>query len=145
MIYPPSSPLDAELTHTWPRPHGTTVVGVIVLHIGIGAIGIGAGAAVVARIGAGAGELVTNAVSTKTKVTEPVVRVGLELTFMAGGVLLGSRAGIGTIAVAVLIGISVRNGVTIVRAGVAPARTLLSGLLRVCRASALPKPAAAHR
>ena len=77
---------------------------------GVLAIGIGAGALVTSGLGAGTGELVAAATSSKLGRSLPVVRTGCELSWIGLGLLLGGAAGIGTVLVAVTIGPAVRLG-----------------------------------
>ena len=106
------------------RP-GSVAVQVLV-HVGaIGLAGIGAGALIVSGLGAGTGELLATAASDRTGHPEPHVRFGIEMSFLAVGVILGGPIGIGTVIVAGLIGPAVSNGHRLVNGLVGPPRRRL--------------------
>ena len=89
----------------------TSMVVLVVIHLlAIGAIGIGAGALIVSGLGAGSGELLASAASNRSGRTEPRVRLAFEVTWLVIGVAMGGPAGLGTILVALTIGLSVSNG-----------------------------------
>ncbi len=77
---------------------------------GVVAIGIGAGAMITSGLGAGTGDLLASATSSKLGRSMPVVRTALEISFVGVGLILGGPAGIGTVLVALTIGPSVRFG-----------------------------------
>jgi hypothetical protein len=96
----------------------------IVVHlVAIGAIGLGAGALIVSRLGAGSGELLAAAASDRSGRGEPRVRMAIELSWLVVGVALGGPVGLGTILLALMIGPSVAVGHRIVHATVTPSRT----------------------
>jgi uncharacterized membrane protein YczE len=72
--------------------------------------GVGAGALIVSRLGAGSGELLASAASDRTGRPEPGIRMTFELAWLAVGVLLGGPIGIGTVLVALTIGPAVAVG-----------------------------------
>jgi uncharacterized protein len=83
----------------------------LVIHvIAICLLGLGAGALIVSRLGAGSGELLSAAASDRTGRPEPRVRMVIELTWLAVGVALGGPVGLGTIIVALTIGPAVAVG-----------------------------------
>jgi uncharacterized membrane protein YczE len=83
----------------------------IVIHVtAICVLGLGAGALIVSRLGAGSGELLSAAASDRTGRPEPRVRMAIELTWLAVGVALGGPVGLGTIIVALTIGPAVAVG-----------------------------------
>ena len=86
--------------------------------LAIGAIGIGAGALIVSGLGAGSGELLTSAASRLSGRPERWVRLGFELSWLAIGVALGGPAGLGTVMIALTLGLSVSNGQRMVNHGV---------------------------
>jgi uncharacterized membrane protein YczE len=73
-------------------------------------VGLGAGALIVSRLGAGSGELLASAASDRTGRAEPGIRVAFELTWLGVGVLLGGPIGAGTVLVALTIGPAVAVG-----------------------------------
>ena len=84
----------------------------------IAGIGIGVGALVVSGLGAGTGELLASATSSRTGRPEPLVRTGLELTWLTLGIVLGGPIGVGTVIVALSIGPAVARGYRFVDGGV---------------------------
>jgi uncharacterized membrane protein YczE len=73
-------------------------------------VGLGAGALIVSRLGAGSGELLASAASDRTGRAEPGIRMAFELTWLGVGVLLGGPIGVGTVLVALTIGPAVAVG-----------------------------------
>jgi len=86
--------------------------------LAIGAIGVGAGALIVSGLGAGSGELLTSAASRRSGHPERWVRLAFELSWLVIGVALGGPAGLGTVMIALTLGLSVSNGQRIVHHGV---------------------------
>lgn len=78
--------------------------------IGVAVIGIGAGAMILSGLGAGTGDLLAAATSSKLGRSTALVRTLLELAFLGVGLILGGRAGVGTVIVAMTIGQSVSIG-----------------------------------
>ena len=72
------------------------------------------------------GELVATAASDRAGRPEPVVRTGIELSWMVVGLLLGGTVGVGTVLVAMLIGPAVRTGQRSVRSAVSLVRPALA-------------------
>lgn len=100
----------------------TEVVGAVAIHLlGICLIGIGAGALITSGLGAGTADLLTAATSSRLGRSAPLVRTGLELSFVVFGLLLGGQIGLGTMLVALTIGPAVRSGHANVEAAVAAA------------------------
>lgn len=99
------------------------VVRMVIQLLAIGAIGVGAGALIVSGLGAGSGELLTSAASRLSGHPERWVRLGFELSWLAIGVALGGPAGLGTVMIALTLGLSVSNGQRIVDHGVGRLRT----------------------
>lgn len=91
------------------RP-SSMIVRVVVHLVGIAAIGLGAGSLIVSGLGAGSGELLASAAAQRTRRNEVVVRTAIEATWLGLGLLLGGRAGFGTVLVMVGVGPSVRLG-----------------------------------
>ena len=124
LILGPAVELLLSLADQFDRP-GSVVVQVIV-HVGaIATAGIGAGALIVSGLGAGTGELLATAASDRTGRPEPHVRFGIEMSFLAVGVVLGGPIGLGTVIVAGLIGPAVTNGHRLVNGLVGPPRRRL--------------------
>ena len=94
----------------WDPPTGINAVTVLAHVVAIGIVGLGAGAVIVAGLGMGFGELVASAASDRVERPEPLVRTGMELSWLVLGVLLGGTVGVGTVLVALLIGPAVRTG-----------------------------------
>jgi uncharacterized protein len=78
--------------------------------LAIGAIGVGAGALIVSGLGAGSGELLASAASGRSGHAEHRVRLAIELSWLVIGVALGGPAGLGTVMIALTLGLSVSNG-----------------------------------
>lgn len=126
LILGPAVEVLLSLVDQFDRP-GSVVVQVIV-HVGaIGVAGIGAGALIVSGLGAGTGELLATAASDRTGRPEPHVRFGIEMSFLAVGVMLGGPIGFGTVIVAGLIGPAVANGHRLVDGVVGRPRRRLDG------------------
>ena len=106
------------------RP-GSVVVQILV-HVGAtGLAGIGAGALIVSGLGAGTVNCSRPRRRTARGRPEPHVRFGIEMSFLAVGVILGGPIGIGTVIVAGLIGPAVSNGYRLVNGLVGPPRRRL--------------------
>ncbi len=89
----------------------SSMVVVLAAHVvGIVIIGFGAGALIVSGLGTGSGELLASAAAQRAGRSEMVVRTIIEASWLAVGLLLGGRAGIGTVLVMVGVGPSVRIG-----------------------------------
>jgi uncharacterized membrane protein YczE len=73
-------------------------------------VGLGSGALIVSRLGAGSGELLASAASDRTGRAEPGIRMAFELTWLGVGVVLGGPIGVGTVLVALTIGPAVAVG-----------------------------------
>lgn len=99
-----------RLLSRWTPSAGVSLHGVAAHVAAISAIGLGAGAVLVAGFGAGMGELLAAAASDRAGRPEPLVRTGIELTWLALGVTLGGVIGLGTVLVTLLIGPAVRRG-----------------------------------
>jgi len=95
------------------------VVRIVIHLLAVGAIGLGAGALIVSRLGAGSGELLAAAASDRSGRPEPRARMAIELSWLALGVALGGPVGVGTILLALTIGPSVAVGHRIVHGAVA--------------------------
>lgn len=95
------------------RP-GSLAVRVAVHLVAIAGIGIGAGALIVSRLGAGSGELLATAASMRAGYREPRVRTAIEAGWLLTGVALGGPFGLGTLLVAATIGPAVLIGHRIV-------------------------------
>ena len=78
--------------------------------IGVAVIGVGAGAMILSGLGAGTGDLLAAATSSRLGRPPALIRTMLELAFLGVGLILGGRAGIGTVMVAMTIGQSVSFG-----------------------------------
>jgi uncharacterized membrane protein YczE len=114
-------PVAMRVLDRWTAPDGITFGGVTAHVAAIGVIGLGAGSVLVAELGAGTGELLAAAASTRLGRPEPLVRTGFELTWLAFGIALGGVFGPGTVLVAVLIGPAVRVGRSCVHSVLEPA------------------------
>lgn len=83
----------------------------VVVHLaGVIIIGFGAGAMITSGLGTGIGDLLAAATSSKLGRSLPLVRTGLELSWIGFGLMLGGVIGIGTVLVALTVGPSVRFG-----------------------------------
>jgi len=89
--------------------------------VAIGVVGIGVGAMVASRLGAGPPELLAGALSDRTGVSESITRMGFEVSCLLAAMLLGGPIGFGTILVAALIGPAVGRGCRIVDTALAAA------------------------
>jgi uncharacterized membrane protein YczE len=94
----------------WSPPTGLHAVTLLAHVAAIAVVGVGAGAIGAAGLGQGFGELVATAASVRVRRPEALVRTGMELSWLALGLLLGGTAGVGTVLVALLIGPAVRSG-----------------------------------
>jgi uncharacterized membrane protein YczE len=103
-------PVAIAVLDTWTAPAGLSVLGVAVHIAAVGTVGFGAGMVIVAGLGAGMGELLATAASDRMGRPEPLVRTGIELSWLVVGIALGGTAGWGTVVVTLLIGPSVRLG-----------------------------------
>jgi uncharacterized protein len=117
------------------------VVRMVIQLLAIGAIGVGAGALIVSRLGAGSGELLTSAASGRTGHSERWVRLGLEVSWLVIGVALGGPAGLGTVMIALTLGLSVSNGRRMVDHGVGRLRD--ASVLLVPLPAPMPAPVVA--
>jgi len=88
-----------------------SIVARLTIHVAaVGMIGLGAGALIVSGLGAGSGELIASAASDRVGRPEPRVRLAIESSFLVVGVALGGPIGLGTVAVALIIGPAVAMG-----------------------------------
>lgn len=87
--------------------------------VAIGLVGIGVGAMIASRLGAGPPELLASALSDRTGLRESVTRTGFEVGCLIVAVPLGGPVGLGTLLVAVLIGPAVLYGRRVVDAALA--------------------------
>ncbi len=83
---------------------------IVVQLVAIATIGVGAGALVVSGLGAGSGELFTDAASSRLGRSATQIRPVVELSWVVTGMALGGPAGTGTVMVALLIGPAVLSG-----------------------------------
>lgn len=98
-----------EVFERWHPPTGfASQVGVHLVAVGLA--GFGAGALIVAGLGAGTGELLAMAASDRLGRTVAPVRLGIEFGWLVVGVILGGPVGVGTVLVALAIGPSVVFG-----------------------------------
>lgn len=87
----------------------------IAVHLtAIALVAVGAGALIVANLGAGTAELLTAATADQTGQPQARVRTAIEVTWLIVGAALGGPFGIGTFMVAVLIGPAVAAGYRVV-------------------------------
>jgi uncharacterized membrane protein YczE len=83
----------------------------IVLHLmAVAVIGLGAGALIVSRLGAGSVELLAAAASRRSGRAEHRTRMAIELTCLTMGIALGGPVGVGTVLMALTIGPAVVIG-----------------------------------
>jgi uncharacterized protein len=122
-----------SLLENFEAPHAL-ILRMIIQLLAIGSLGVGAGALIVSGLGAGSGELLTSAASRRSGHSERWVRLGFEVSWLLIGVALGGPAGLGTVMIALTLGLSVSNGQRIVHHGV--------GRLRAATATLVPVPAA---
>jgi uncharacterized membrane protein YczE len=109
----------------------------LLIHVvAIAGIGLGAGAIVASGLGAGSAELLAIAASDRTGRSRPRVRLVVEITWLAFGVVLGGPIGLGTVLVALTIGPAVEGGYRVVHCVV---QCVVPGAVRdaVCARSAL--------
>jgi len=99
------------------------IVRMVIQLLAIGAIGVGAGALIVSGLGAGSGELLTSAASRLSGHPERWVRLALEVSWLVIGVALGGPAGLGTVMIALTLGVAVSNGQRMVDHGVGRLRS----------------------
>lgn len=109
----------AGLGVVWQQRPSEVVAAFVVHMLGIVIIGFGAGALITSGLGAGTGDLLAAATSSKLGRSVPLVRTCLELAFIGLGLTLGGQAGVGTILVALTVGPAVRFGHGRVEAAVA--------------------------
>lgn len=88
---------------------------------GIAVVGVGVGAMVASKLGAGPPELLAAALADRTGMPESMTRTGFEVSCLAGALLLGGPVGLGTLIVAALIGPAVVRGCRLVDATLAAA------------------------
>ncbi len=123
-----------SLLETFEAPEALVVrMGIQLL--AIGAIGVGAGALIVSGLGAGSGELLASAAAGRSGHPERRVRLAFELSWLVIGVALGGPAGLGTVMIALTLGLSVSNGQRMAHYGF--------GRLRAATATIAVVPAAA--
>jgi len=102
-------------------------VRVAMIHVAaVVVVGLGAGALIVSRLGAGSGELLASAASDRTGRPEPGLRMAFELTWLGVGVVLGGPIGVGTVLVALTIGPAVAVGYRAVDAAAVSCRVRLA-------------------
>jgi len=97
---------------------GSVVVRIAIQLLAVGVIGLGAGALIVSRLGAGSGELLAGAASDRSGRPEHRARMAIELTWLAVGVALGGPVGFGTVLLALTIGPAVALGHRLVHGAV---------------------------
>jgi uncharacterized membrane protein YczE len=115
-----------------------TFVVVAAIHVAaVFVVGIGAGALIVSRLGAGSGELLASAASDRTGRAEPGLRMAFELTWLGVGVMLGGPIGVGTVLVAITIGPAVAVGYRGVDAAAVSCRARLAVARRTRLAQSL--------
>lgn len=102
------------------------VVRIAIHLVALGAIGIGAGLVMAARLGWGTGELLAAAASDRSGRPEHRVRMLFEVTWLTIGGLLGGPIGVGTVLVAIGIGPSVARGRRVVAEWLAASRRQIS-------------------
>ena len=97
-----------ELWEQLPTP--STAVGFIIVLIALPCIGLGGGATITSGLGSGFPDLLATAVSGKTRQSVALIRTFFEVFVLSAGILLGGSFGLGTIMVALLIGMVIRYG-----------------------------------
>jgi uncharacterized membrane protein YczE len=91
----------------------------VVIHLAaVALIGLGAGALIVSRLGAGSVELLASAASVRSGHAEHRARMAIELSVLAAGVALGGPVGVGTVLMAMMIGPAVVVGRRLVHGAV---------------------------
>lgn len=103
--------------------------------LAVGAIGLGAGALIVSRLGAGSGELLAGAASDRSGRAEPRARMAIELTWLAVGVALGGPVGLGTVLLALTIGPAVAVGHRVVHGAVSQTSERSSAIVATAAAN----------
>ncbi len=88
-------------------PSGTLVRGAVVLG-GIALVGVGSGLYLGCRLGPGPRDGLMLGLHARTGRPIALLRMGIEVTALLAGVLLGGTAGVGTVAFAVLVGPAVQ-------------------------------------
>ena len=110
-----------DLTYSWlPAPSGT-VPRLLLALAGIAVIGLGSGFYLTAGHGPGPRDGWMTGLHHRTGRPVAQIRLGIEVTVLTAGWLLGGTVGIGTALFALLIGQSVALGLTVVRHLVPPA------------------------
>lgn len=89
---------------------GHLVIAIVIHLCGVVLIGFGSGAMITSGLGAGTGDLLAAATSSKLGRSMPLVRTCLEVSFVGFGLILGGPVGFGTVLVAGSIGPAVRFG-----------------------------------
>lgn len=83
----------------------------VLVHLAaVAVIGLGAGALIVSRLGAGSVELLASAASARSGHAEHRARMAIELSVLVAGVALGGPVGVGTVLMALTIGPAVVVG-----------------------------------
>lgn len=108
-IVGPAMQVTATLLEQFEVPD-SIVVRIGVHLVAVAGIGLGAGALIVSRLGAGSGELLAAAASDRSGRSEPRSRLVIELSVLAAGVVLGGPVGLGTVLAALTIGPAVAIG-----------------------------------
>ena len=91
------------------------VVRIALVALGIALFGVGSALYIGAGLGAGPRDSMMLAVSRRTRWRIGVVRGAIEVTVLVLGILFGGTAGIGTLALALLVGPSVEAAFWLVR------------------------------
>lgn len=112
------------------EPPGGSVARLAVHVAAVGAAGLGAGALIVAGLGAGTGELLATAAADRTGRGESPMRLVCEATWLVTGIALGGPVGPGTVLVAILIGPAVAVGHRVVDDAVGRSRRVAAALPR---------------
>jgi uncharacterized membrane protein YczE len=119
------------------EPPGSVPLKVTVHVLATAVVGLGAGMNLVARLGAGTGELLASSLSYRTGYPEARVRMACEIAWLALGVSLGGPLGIGTVIVALLIGPFVARGYRTVDTAFSTARSATIRQIQTARQPAL--------
>ena len=119
------------------EPAGSVPVKVTVHVLATAVVGLGAGMNLVARLGAGTGELLASSLSYRTGFPEARVRMACEVAWLALGAALGGPLGIGTVIVALLIGPFVARGYRTVDTAFSTARSATIRQIQTARQPAL--------
>jgi uncharacterized protein len=105
----------------------------ITIHLmAVAVVGLGAGALIVSRLGAGSVELLAAATAARSGVAEHRTRMFLEMSCLAAGVVLGGPVGLGTVLMALTIGPAVVLGHRLIGGAVTASSLRVAPTIQPC-------------